>query len=349
MVQESGPLAGYDWTDDMYRARFGDEPSILADVDGTAYAITRPTSGNDVLLGSPTQDSVCTLGGFAHRIPAGQTEPVNVPEATNRDVGRTDLIVAHLDMGAYTSPPGPIRLARIPGVDGSEARPALAEGTTGVEHLPLWAITRRQGEAINQATVVDLRRRSGPHLLVPRGESLPTNAPLGTRARRGRGEYVRELNGTPSAPTWLSTGAGRLIGVYEGSFAELSPPGGGATGYRVWGLSPQDLASVAIPDPGVPYRVQFEAYAEMGSEAGNARWDFHGRIGSARLALYATQGVNGLHLGLAWRHVIGGPSSQVFTGASTAFLTAYKVGNGGSNYGGIAAPNRRIAVAVYEA
>lgn len=147
----------------------------------------------------------------------------------------------------------------------------------------------------------------------------------------------------------VSTKPGALIGVYEGEFYPLSAPAGGGSGYRVWGMTPQDIAFVNIPDPGVPYRVEFEAYGEMGSEASNARWDFHGRIGSARLALYATQGANGLYLGMGFRHVLGIPSAQVFTGANAAYLTAYKVGTGGSDYGAITTSNRKISVAVYEA
>jgi hypothetical protein len=205
MPEESGPLAGYNFTDAVWRAINGPEPSIVGDVNGSAYALTLPAGSDNALLGSATQDSVAVVGGFMHRIPAGQTQAVTLPPSSDPTVGRTDIIVARLDLGGFTSPPGPVRLARVAGVEGSAALPTLDEGPPGVEDFPLWAVTRRSGQGLNQAARRWLGRRSGPNLDVPAGEALPTNVPLGTRAVRGGIVYRRQLNSaTTPQPEWFN-------------------------------------------------------------------------------------------------------------------------------------------------
>jgi hypothetical protein len=212
MAEESGPLVGANFTDAQWRAIFGGEPGIVGDVDGSAYNLTLGAGTDDAQLGSTTQDSVAVVGGFMHRIAEDTTQAVTIPASTNA-VGRTDIIAVRLDSGTYTSAPGPCRLVRIAGVEGSSARPAMDEAPPGVEDFPLWAVTRKgngtTAEGLNQAAKVDLRRRTGPNLTVPASEALPVNVPIGTRARRGDAEFVREWAG--SAARWADVTARSLI------------------------------------------------------------------------------------------------------------------------------------------
>lgn len=200
-VQESGPIIGLPLDDDTWRSLLGDEAAVIGDTDGTAYGITLPPASDSVELGSATIDSTARVGGFLHKIPAGTTQSLNIPASTNAPIGRTDLIVARLDLATWGSAsPGPVRLYRIAGVEGSAAVPTYDPVTPGVEDLPLWTITRKQGQALTQASVTDLRVRSGPSLLVPTDASLPSNLPLGSRARRDGVEYAREM--VASLPQW---------------------------------------------------------------------------------------------------------------------------------------------------
>lgn len=218
MTQESGPLVGTNFTDTQWRAIFGGEPGIVGDVDGTAFNLTLGAGTDDALLGSTTQDSVAVVGGFMHRIPEDATQAVTIPPSTNV-TGRTDIIAVRLDQGTYTTAPGPCRLVRIEGVEGSTARPSMDEAPPGVEDFPLWAVTRKgngtTAEGLNQAAKVDLRRRTGPNLTVPGTESLPTDVPLGTRARRGGVDFAREMVG--SAATWVE-----LVPTRSGSIGYAS-------------------------------------------------------------------------------------------------------------------------------
>lgn len=201
MTQESGPLAGQNFTDTTWRALFGGEPAIVGDAIGDAYTLTQPPSTDDVTLGSALRDSTSVVGGFVHRIPAGSAQALTIPASSNASFGRTDLIVVRYDP-SYTTVPGPCRLYRIPGVEGSSARPAYNASPPGLEDMPLYAITRKQGEALNQASVVDLRVRTGPSLVVPAGASVPASVPLGTRLYRDGTVYQRAL--VDLAPAWVT-------------------------------------------------------------------------------------------------------------------------------------------------
>ncbi|MHA7620233.1 hypothetical protein ACX12M_17105 [Cellulosimicrobium cellulans] len=349
MPQQSGPITGVNFTDGLWRDLFGDEPAIVGDVNGTAYQITTPTSTDQVLIGSPSQDSIARVGGFAHKIPAGQTEPLTVPPSTDSSVGRTDLIVCRYDPTWGAQEPGPVRLHRIAGVEGSNARPAYDGGPPGIEDLVHYAITRKQGQALNQAAVVDLRTRTGPSLLLTKDDELPTNVPLGTRARRGRGEFVRELAGSPGQPAWVSTGAGRLIAVYQFAFANLPPSGipGRQETWQVWGASPQIVGSAAIPDPGVPYRVEAVVAGFFGNEAdnNNTRWDFDAMVGATQISSWV--GSNAFNQSNQWKEYHAAVSAQVFTGAQTFSLRTRRIY--GTGYGAVARANRGGRVAIYEA
>ncbi|MCR1984500.1 hypothetical protein NSA53_19890 [Cellulosimicrobium cellulans] len=316
MPQQSGPITGINFTDGLWRDLFGDEPAIVGDVNGTAYQITTPTSTDQVLIGSPSQDSIARVGGFAHKIPAGQTEPLTVPPSTDSSVGRTDLIVCRYDPTWGAQEPGPVRLHRIPGVEGSNARPAYDGGPPGIEDLAHYAITRKKGQALNQAAVVDLRSRTGPSLLLTKDADLPANVPLGTRVRRGRAEHMRMLDAS-GTPYWDAAlpAVGPAYASYSVGTARISDRG-------TW-------LTLDIPDPGYPYLLEATAQGEWVQSSG--RHDFGIVYGSATGGTLAF--LVGLPTGTGFKvvrtRVPQGPSLNTpFTGPTKLFAIAYKVGNG---------------------
>lgn len=201
-VQESGPLVGQNFTDAVWRAIFGGEPAIVGDTNGTAYDLTLPPASDSVELGSASIQSASTIGGFAHIIPAGTTQSLVIPPSTHAAIGRTDLISVRLDPTTYAAVPGPVRLYRIPGTEGSANPPSYDDGPPGVEDMPLYAITRKEGQALTQASVVDMRVRTGPHLLAEPGVSPFPSLPLGSTATRDGIDWTREINSSGS-PTWV--------------------------------------------------------------------------------------------------------------------------------------------------
>lgn len=204
MAQSSGPIsqgttAERQFTDAMWRDLFGDEPGVVGDYDGTAYAVSLPTGSDDVAVGSASQASLARVAGFSHRISAGSTEPVTIPAASG--AARTDIIALRYDP-TFTGAPGPVRLTRIAGT--SSNLPTYDASPPGVEDLPLWGITRQPGQALSQATVVRLFPRLAPALDLPAGAPLPTSSPLGATVRQGAAQYRRQLD-TSSNPVWVST------------------------------------------------------------------------------------------------------------------------------------------------
>lgn len=198
-AQESGPLPGTGpsakFTQGLWITHFGYETGIFGDTNGSAFGITLPPSGDVAEIGSATIDSIAKVGGFPLRIPAGETQSLEIPPSlTGGTVGRTDLITARLNTGSFTTAPGPVRLHRIAGTEGSADRPAQDSTLPSPFDVTLWAITRKQGEALNQATVVDLRKRTGRHYLVPTGASMPANAPLGSTATRDGIRWRRDFS-----------------------------------------------------------------------------------------------------------------------------------------------------------
>lgn len=209
-VQESGPLLGEILTDELWRALFGAEPGIFGDTNGSAFNLTRPPASDTAEVGSASIDSTLGVGGFLLRIPAGTTQSLTIPASSNASIGRTDLIVARLNPTSYTATPGPVRLFRVAGVEGSASRPSFDDSPPGVEDFPLYAITRKQGQALTEATVVDLRIRTGPHLYVLPGVSLPQNVPLGSTADRDGITWSRELNSSGTS-AWIQKVAARVV------------------------------------------------------------------------------------------------------------------------------------------
>lgn len=156
MAQSSGPitsgtLAERQMTDALWRDIFGFEAGVIGDIDGTAYKLTFTAGSDFVAVGSTTIDSFARVAGFSHKVPVSSPESINIPVAAST---RTDVIAIRYDP-AHTGALGPCRLVRIAGT--SAAIPTLDTTAPGVEELPLWAITRGAGQALNQATVTDLR------------------------------------------------------------------------------------------------------------------------------------------------------------------------------------------------
>lgn len=161
--------------DTLWRDMFGDEAGVIGDYDGSAYKLTLPTSSNVAQVGSTTQASLSVVGGFRHRIPAGETQSVTVPAIASS--ARTDIIAARLDLATFTGAPGPVRLVAIEGT--STNLPVYDDAPPGIEDLPLWAITRQSGQSLSQGSVTDLRNRISRVISVPHFGVLPQSAPLG--------------------------------------------------------------------------------------------------------------------------------------------------------------------------
>jgi hypothetical protein len=209
-------------TDVLWRDLFGDESGVVGDMDGSAYKLTLPGSGDVVSVGSTTQASIARVAGFAHRIPQSSPDTITIPAAVGST--RTDIISLRYDP-AFTGLPGPVKLNRI--IGSSAAIPTYDDSPPGVEDLPLYAITRAVGQALNLATVTRLFPRIAPALDMPSGVALPISSPLGTIALQGGIEYRREIVGV--SPAWVaqpyykrgqvrstSTSAGGAITVTHG-------------------------------------------------------------------------------------------------------------------------------------
>lgn len=200
MAESSGPIsqgttAERQFTDVQWRDRFGDEPGVLSDMDGSAYAVSLVGGGDVVNIGSSTQASLATVAGFVHRISQSSPTPITIPVASGSV--RTDIIALRYDP-AFTGAPGPVRLTRI--VGSSASVPAYDSSPPGVEDLPLWSITRQPGQALNLATVQRMFPRIAPALGLATTSTLPTSAPLDTLVTQGQTIYRREL--VSGSPAW---------------------------------------------------------------------------------------------------------------------------------------------------
>lgn len=185
-VQLSEPLFDTNFTDRGWRAAFAGRTGIVDDYNGSSFGLTLPAATDVAQLGSTTQPSRLAIDGYGLEIGQGTTQSLTIPASSGGGTnGRTDLIVARLNLSAYTTAPGPVRLFRIAGTEGSLSVPAATYDQDGIRDLPLYAVRRRQGEALNQAIVTDLRPRLAHNYDVPANGELPSQAPLGSVARRG--------------------------------------------------------------------------------------------------------------------------------------------------------------------
>lgn len=195
--QVSGPLPLQKFTRDLWISHFGRRQGIEGDTNGSAFGITLPAGSDVAEIGSPTLKSIAKVNGFPIEIAEGTTQSVSIPPSlTGGSNGRTDLIVARYSTG-FTPAPGPVRLFRIPGTEGSLAVPTYGARTD----LRLWSVRRRQGEGLNQAIVADLRSWVADPILVAPGAPLPASAPLGTRATRDGSIWRRDIDG--SSVQWV--------------------------------------------------------------------------------------------------------------------------------------------------
>lgn len=197
MAQSSAPIVGVNLSDQDWRDLFGQEAGVVADYDGTSYALVVSTDSDTINVGSPTQPSLARVGGFTHVIPDGQPEPVTIPAADT--TARTDIIALRYDP-TFTGAPGPVRLVVITGT--SSGIPVYDDAPPGLEDLPLWAITRQPGQSLAQATKKQLFTRLAVALDLPDGASLPLSSPLGTVVRQGTTMYRRVL-GSGGVAAWV--------------------------------------------------------------------------------------------------------------------------------------------------
>ena len=211
MTQLSFPVSKRPFSVSDWRYVIGNEPAIKEDVNGTSYDLTFSTNSDFAYLGSATQDSISTVGGGGHVIPAGTTQGIEVPPATNQP--RTDLLVVRYDPEWAVLPSdealhaahiGPCRVHRVAGTEGAGV-PTFDGTAIGVEDLVHWEVTRTPNQALSQATRRDRRVRQGPNLFGSPALNLAdlgTNVPLGSRATVKGVHYVRVLDGQ-GFPVWV--------------------------------------------------------------------------------------------------------------------------------------------------
>lgn len=210
----TGTLAERQFDDLIWRDLFGTESGVINDMDGSAYKVTLPSSGNVVTFGSTSQASLSVVGGFRHRISAGDTQTVTLPAMGG--AARTDIVVARLDLATFTGAPGPVRLTPITGT--STSIPMVDDSAPGVEDLPLWAFTRQPGQTAAQAVVTRLFTRLSRVRGVAPGAPLPLTASLDSVAIRDGVEYRRVL-GSASVPEWKEiTTVAPTVTAFPGAF-----------------------------------------------------------------------------------------------------------------------------------
>lgn len=196
-IEQSGPLPGEKFTLARWRQIFGNETGIISDSDGSAYGITLPSGSDTAEIGSATIESIALIHGHPHIIPAGQTQSIDIPASVGGGAtGRTDRVVLRRDPATYGTAPGPIRLTRIAGTEGSSTVPDIDPATD----LKLFRVTRIEGQSLNQASAVPEMTRLGRNLLVQATATLP-DAPLGTHAVRAGAIFRRDLVG--GSPDWV--------------------------------------------------------------------------------------------------------------------------------------------------
>jgi hypothetical protein len=198
------------FTDRGWRAAFAGRTGVVCDTDGSAFGLTLPAEGATAELGSATLPSRLVVDGYGLEVPQGATQSLDIPASSGGGTnGRTDLVVARLDLDTFTGDPGPVRLHRIEGTEGSTTRPSATYDPNGVRDLPLYAVRRIEGQGLNQAIVTDLRARIGLHYLVPAGATLPAYAALGDRATRGGTVSRRDFVG--SSVDWVVESPARVV------------------------------------------------------------------------------------------------------------------------------------------
>jgi hypothetical protein len=201
---------GAPFTDRGWRAAFAGRTGIVDDVNGSSFNLTLPAEGATAELGSSTQPSRLVVDGYGLEVAQGATQSLTIPASSGGGTnGRTDLIVARLNLSVFTTAPGPVRLHRIAGTEGSTSRPAATYDQDGIRDLPLYAVRRIQGQSLNQAIVTDLRPRLGHNYDVPLDAPLPTNAPLASRCSRGGVVWRRDT--VDSTVDWVAEWRERAV------------------------------------------------------------------------------------------------------------------------------------------
>jgi hypothetical protein len=244
----------------------------------------------------------------------------------------------------------------------SRVIPTLARTPGTIDEQPLALVRINVGETA-PAEIVDLRliAEDGGVFSAYSDLALSDAERIGARVRViSSGLTYERVATTGGGAAWVrSTVGGGLIAVHEGAFADLAHSGAQPGGFvRVWGSpSPQsqsaNIASVSIPDPGVPYRVAFDVRGWIGTETDpNTRWDHDFMVGSVVTDLRIVEGAAMLGGNASpsyarrkeWTSI---PSTETFTGAQTAVLRARRIL--GTDYGALLWDNWRFRVAVHEA
>lgn len=210
---------------------------------------------------------------------------------------------------------------------------------------PLWAAQTTAGNS-GITSLVDLRVwGSGSQLIAHSAEVLNYMSRRGTEIRIGNVSYTRTVDVNYNE-YWSDSRAGTILSSIPGEWAALAVPGAGAgSSWRVWGNSPQTIATISIPDPGIPFRIQAQCQAFMGSESNaTTRWDFDFLVDGAVLTSFVS--TDDLTM-VGWRDLISLPSAQIYTGSKTLSVRARRIY--GTDYGAIQTSGRGIRAVTYGA
>lgn len=330
-VGYEGSVTEQDW---MHIAGFGSQYGVLGD---TSLAVTNVPTADRTVRVAPTEEAVWGRGIL---------DEFRTPTQRQLDAclngTRWDTVAVRRDRST-----GESRLVVLAG-NGNEAI-APGRSTFGansqVDHQPI-ALVRIKAQTGTQGVIDairDLRCWSGDGGLTAKSALVMGYLTRpGTRVRIGGFEWSYEHN-KDGVLKWTRTGVGRLLDVHPGAFFTLPVSGRYGAGTQVWGNAVQNIASVDIPDPGVPYRISAVATGFWGSEIDGTRFDLDFMAGSSLLSLWVNLGV---YSGTYRRWSID-PSGEIFTGAQTVLLRARRVF--GSGYGAVSVDQRNIAARVWEA
>jgi hypothetical protein len=178
--------------------------------------------------------------------------------------------------------------------------------------------------------IIDLRTwvGDGGGLVAASDDALQYLTAPGTTVRIGNTTWARLIDGS-GVPYWSRTfEGGGFLGIYSGTFADMSDSTVYGSGVKVWNESTRNVATLSIPDPGVPYRVMLLASGQIGKETTAAtRFDFDLVVGATTIKTVVNEGASA-HF-QTWKDWVTLPSAQVFTGSTGAFLRARRISGSG--------------------
>lgn len=253
---------------------------------------------------------------------------------------RWDLVVAQRDWS--------VRQTTFSVVKGGSSRVLPSRPSTeGVRDAQPIALVRVRAGQSQVQEIVDLRVLHGPGGALAFDQlALSYLDDIGSAVRIGASVWDRTIS-NGNAVWSRSSVRGGVLDVIPIDWYNLAPSGYLGSGVQVWGADTQNIASAAIPNPGVPYRVSFLAAGWWGCERGDqlTRFDLDAVVGSTVVDTYIP--TDGEFPYSAFKRWSGQPSQAVFEGAQSFFLRARRIY--GSGYGALGTVNRQGRVVLYAA